>query len=53
MFNFYSYEKKLKAEKDEMNKRKKEELIESKRKSNLFLLKKSLYLLCAILIRKE
>ena len=53
MFNFYSYEKKLKAEKDGINKKKKEEYLENKRKSKFVFLKKSHYLHCAILMIKE
>jgi len=53
MYNYYSYEKKIKEEKEEIKKKRKEELIEMKRKSNIYLLKKSLYLFCVTPIKIE
>ena len=53
MYNYYSYEKKIKEEKEEIKKKRKEELIEMKRKSNIYLLKKSLYLFYVTHIKIE
>lgn len=53
MYNYYSYEKKLKEEKEEIEKKKKEENIQAKRQSKLFSLIKSHYIPYAIHTTKE